>query len=674
MGCGASMEEAEGPMPDLDEQDVHGMTLRRRQEMQKVKDKRKAGNYDLDTLPAPTMTTVGIHPKAEPSRTIDELFEKIPVSEPNVYLTVSALEQVNVLFVYPDQNWNQFPPTKMTRAGITITGPGASEPEEGEAPPEWQCLRMQFKEFDSLDDVYKRWYATADGKIKGVMSIECAGPTMCWATMSPHVFQQRWCLPDGRRAVSLLDTATGIPQRIWNAYVDACGTDEEKQLKWIRWFLAAASAGFQLKAYTAKSVKEGQEFGKGERKSREEIREEAKKERPFDIERSIPIFHGMMKTYKCAVWATLWEFDPELGEVMEYLTIVEDALLRNWFETGVDANLDVDMWYFKRKDASQEPDNVGGIKNWLRKRVLSAGEGQIDDLMDVFKADLFTVTEQMLNTCFGGDICDHSIDVVEALYPDLKEWVKLQARSIGSEMIGVQSEMTLTEEITMAQMSQKLADLRAVQDKPLDQRRMDVHAKVQQLMRDAKAKNTPEAYMELSVACRTPFRVERHFFKFRFLCVFPMHCEEMMKRCKRPKTCTLVLWPERHYDLKKEIPMEAFTLKDGGKAQVDEKADKAVSKLVPGQEDIGSDANEDPRANWSDYDTPDFRGFSALEEVCIGIPYAFHFQMDGHTFLGAQQPIEPSDDKDECYYRRVVFTAACRPYTLNPLKVLGCAM
>lgn len=178
--------------------------------------------------------------------------------------------------------------------------------------------------------------------------------------------------------------------------------------------------------------------------------------------------------------------------------------------------------------------------------------------------------------------------------------------------------------------------------------------------------------MGLSLFCRKPMRVERYFFKFRFICLFPMQTAE--KKHKRPKTCKLVLWPERHNSLKQEIEMESFELPNGGADQVEKKTDSGLSKMTSGEDDIGKKEEKDPRVNWDDYDSDNFRGFTCLEEVAIDLPYAFHFQMDGKTFLGAHQPIEKDDDDDECYYRRVTFSANTRPYTINPLKLLGAVL
>jgi hypothetical protein len=183
------------------------------------------------------------------------------------------------------------------------------------------------------------------------------------------------------------------------------------------------------------------------------------------------------------------------------------------------------------------------------------------------------------------------------------------------------------------------------------------------------------------VSLRSPHRVERYFFKFRFLCVFPCldpnHPEHAAREkagwFRRPESCVLRLWPERHPSLMEEYEMEPFELDDAaGAGRVNPVADDAIAGLSKGSQDlISNDPRIDPRCDWGPYDTPNFRGFSVVVEVAVGLPYSFNFDMDGRTFLSPAFPVPVDEAATHTWYRRAAFNAACRPYTINPLKVLG---
>ena len=58
----------------------------------------------------------------------------------------------------------------------------------------------------------------------------------------------------------------------------------------------------------------------------------------------------------------------------------------------------------------------------------------------------------------------------------------------------------------------------------------------------------------------------------------------------------------------------------------------------------------------------------------MNLSYAFNFDMDGRTFIAADTPVPLDEERVAIKYRRVLFTAASRPFTLNPLKVMGAVL
>ena len=663
--------------------DPNGIPWRLRKAWKEVKLRRKNGQYRLMPIPEPQLEHIrDINPNAVVGRSFDQILKLIKTRKSAVWATVAADVYVNVLFYFPDLQWTDFPPSKFLRPSakydeaentydLTQWKPGMTDfkPTTGTLEPRasgdwnrprWQALRCQLKEYDSFDDATKPWYETTNGEVPGVMMLDVAGKNAAWATLTPNSYQQRWVLPDGRRCMSLLDTNLSIPQRMFGAF-RIMGADFMDD------FLIACDIGCRLARVMAKLVDE-------EDVSAEKVKQLVTSEPPSGILDVKNDFLNCMREHEMGSWTTVWELPPSCGVLKEHLTLIEDSLMRNWFEVAVEAEMDIDLWKYKRKDPKCKPDNEGGIRNYFRKELLEMADKTSSDLMDTFKANMYGSVNTMLVTLFGGESSDKAQPLVDAMFPDLKSMCVQTADTLNADLIGIQGEMKSVDLTSMTEekMKAQLEEWREREKVPLNDRRRDLWERLTEVVETAHKEPTPTNIQHCATACRIPHRVERYFFMFRFLCVFPMQTPEKPRR--KPKQCVLVIWPEGFPNLKQEVPMEPLSLPNGGKDQATEEATQLMEKMTPGSNKIGDNADEDPRVNWGPYPDNNFRGFTCKHEIAIDIPYSVQFQMDGRTFLEPDLPITKKDEEKYVYYRRFTFYAKTRPYTINPLKHLGVAI
>ena len=138
-------------------------------------------------LAAGVFTTSGSDPDAIKLSTKIRQVEEIRVNCGSIFVAAHPDNEIDCLMLYPDAR--------------IIKGDASQDvnPMNMEGSPQWKKgPRVQMKEFDSIDDVYKDWFENGH-TIPGVSLVEDAGAMGGWVRLSPHHYQHRYILPDGRR-------------------------------------------------------------------------------------------------------------------------------------------------------------------------------------------------------------------------------------------------------------------------------------------------------------------------------------------------------------------------------------------------------------------------------------------------------------------------------------------
>lgn len=661
MGCGASSEEV-ATVATFDE--------------------KEAAKWKFVPVPDCKMPNAGIAANARPVRTSEELLKQIRTSNGIVYATVAPEEQVNCLFFFNEFAQADQPPCQFVRAVM--------QPTPGEELPAWESLRLQFKEFDSVDDVRKPWKEGTN--IPGIMACEPAGPTASWCVVCPHSYQHRWVMPNAQRASCFDDDLESIPIRLWERYSkkDEAG-NEGKDSEMIRLYVQCMNESIKQEKRAEKKK------AKKDAGDDSELTEEEKAEcnvDTFNVDEIAPILEGEMSADKAGAYNTVWQLTDALGDFRQRMSGIEDSLLYNWFEIAVESDTDVDTWYYERSDAACEPQNVGGFHTRLVKKAVKSAEEGCDDALNYAKGKMKDATIKMVQTMMGGgpeDDDDTDADkefkakantLVEELYADMDEIVSTNVKSIDAELVGLNHELPANDgDINDGSAQQKLDAMRTSDNRPLPERREELWAVVKKEHEDTMAQvdacgtfeEKAKHYEAMSQRMRVPRRVARHFFKFNFYLVFPLMKDSGTFR--KPNNAKLVIWVERAPGTKQEIEMQELRMPNGGEDQVDENVDKATGMANDGDDSVSDNADSDPRANWSNYDSKDFRGYWCQAEVAVDcLAYAYHFELDGRQFIDNDSFFSKDDEEAKVYYRRVRFSAAARIFTVNPLKQTGLAL
>jgi hypothetical protein len=712
--------------------DDQGLTWRLRLLWRALKDKQRHGIFKLEPAPPIRLDGIrGRNPLAKPVRTTEFIIKNIKTTKQAVFVTASEDTVLDMLFYYPDLQWSEFRPSRLVyadpeldvdelewaqrlRTQKSIPGETATEkseplrplptipsrearvPKQTKTPdaeneekqretssgflssvlggsasasnqavpvekktrrdgilyrPHWTACRSQFKEFDSVDDTLKPWFETTNGELPGLFAVDVAGDNAAWVSMQPNSMQQRWVLPDARRAVSLLDTNLSIPQRIYAAFEEFGGPFLEN-------FLDACSLGYRLtKAMLdveddfpttdleekALKVKEYAEDGEG---FSQDVRD---------------AFTNCMRHELMGTWETVWEFPDSCGPIKIHLSTLEDIMLMNWFETAVEAEYDVDVWYYRKSDPKYKPKAEGGVKTWLRRKVIRSGNEKAIELMEDFKASMSGALRKQLTKLFGKG--SEGEDMVKALFPDLDSFCKLQAQSIDACTIGINPKLApFDPRETTEQLTKKLDKWRANDAKDMDVLRAEASRRVREIV------SSKSSLESISKRLRMPVLLERHFYSFKFLCVFPMQKDAPLRK---PNCCKLKIWPEGHPSLTETVEMTPLMIAGGGLENANEIAETTHGMLINGLDEYDSDEEDDPRVKWEPYPNADFRGYCCDKVVATGVPYAVSFEMDGRTFMAENYPIAADDEAERVYYRRFQFNATARPYTINAFRFMG---
>mmetsp|Transcript_46347 Transcript_46347/g.142989 ORF Transcript_46347/g.142989 Transcript_46347/m.142989 type:complete len:766 (-) Transcript_46347:184-2481(-) len=575
--------------------------------------------------------------------------------------------------------------------------PSAPTPS-GDGAPKWVGAVCQFKEFDSLDDIAKPWHRNAGGGVPGLLRLEAAGPAAAWATLEPHQYQQRWALPDGDRVACFTDDSPSIPQRILAAY-RACGGDEyvralvdriqavrraiPEDILMAAFDAAETAAAVGAQAAKQAGVKGGPKAAADAAKKAAKLKKmivAAERARTLDVDAILEAFHTLMSDEGLGQMGSVYQLPPALDDLKAILGYVEDALLYNWIEVAVEAEVEVGTNYFEESDKRGKRHTEWRVWDTVLRKFLDEANELADEAFAELKEQLSILTRVCLLDAFDGDAAEGGVShaarateaaqrQIDALFPDLTDMVKMDADSIDAELMGVSSGFDAADGTLVApdEIPALLQRWRTEDARPLAERRQEVYDReVARIARYVEThRDSMQRIAQLGEQTRLPIVVPRHFHDYEFILLFPRQSDHPGVR--KPSRARLCIWPEGCLQLEQKVHMSDFTLPFGGVQDEDALIEKAADLYDDGDDTI--DSADDPRRLWLEYPSSEWRGFRCTVEVPTGLVHDFNFELDGAVFLDHNSFV--TGEKGKEYFRRVRFREAARRFTFNPLKELG---
>lgn len=567
--------------------------------------------------------------------------------------------------------------------------PPPPDPRRPGAPNWTEGAVCQLKEFDTFDDVKKPWFRQAGG-IPGVFRLETAGPNGAWATLSPHTYQQRWVLPDGVRLATFDDDALSVPERIYYGFKRNGGNEFLRELCDRLEGARDASAALFLAAVADTADCSGSDSDDDlppvrgvaannrqmQRLQRAAI-EKAKAFMEYDIRGLVKVFEAEIEKFKD--YETIHQLPEELNPVKPILAYLEDALLYNWFDVGLDADVEVGERYFKKAEQRQQVYEEWSLFDYVMSKCIDKGNDLADSALKELKEQLSGLSEKVLRTAFQGDTDggwlggDDNGELekkvrrqVEILFPDIDDMIDMDLASLDTQLHGIVSE--LPPSYPPHEVAGMLDKWRREDAMPLEERRSRHYATVAKRFKTLceNAEGNYEKFRAIAQQSRIPSILPRHFYEFTFVLLFPRLKDHDPLHCRKPSEAVFVIWPEGCLEDEIRVRMTDFSLPNGGVDDENPVIELAADLFDNGDDTI--DDAKDPRNRWQDYPSGDWRGFHASASVACDITWNFNFELDGVVFLDHNSfNLEP----DREYFRRVRFEQRSRVHTFNPLTYLG---
>lgn len=663
----------------------------------------------------PRFKSDGNHPGFKPMESKYNPRNNLMITCGGLFVTNADDETMDVLFLYPDAAYAHMGPTDRLEVQPDVTDRGRAK---------WTSIRVELKEFDSPDDILKEWYDDG-GQIPGVLMVEPAGPLGAWARLQPHSYQQRYVLPNGRRvAHPCMDKAFkplptlrmthpnnparevsyfSLPQRMHRLY-KAHGEEALKSLilrieERVRQIQVTAVAMLGPTAAATEVIAWG------------------------DLILELPTEIEQMKDY-----TTVHDIrNKRLQPLVDVLAEVEDALLMNWFDVALIGELEIGK--YKGIGPNGTIKRANSFWDYLLKKCVvgidETGDNAVGSMREKLSVTMIEEINKFLAKTDAMKDEGDAPNLVEILFPDLDDIVARAVQCVDFEATGLAADVPLNEKVienhnkrseqaalalekyrqTVEKLPkekitpvappnplptvttiQELLDLRRKLDaRSLEERRVELY---DQVIAQAEVYSDPEERFPrarfMSELCLRPHLLQKFYHKFTFFLVFPQFNALERDDMLRPNEALLRLWPEgAPYDTAVTLTMTPLFL-DPVETRMDSVkgvtnkvqqtfASMTTKGLDEGNSSIDSDDEKDPRNRWIPYPDERFRGYECTAEVAIDCTYFFHFLLDGVLFVDHDSYYLPSGDEG-LYGRKVHFSAAVRPYTINPLVGAGMAL
>ena len=543
----------------------------------------------------------------------------------------------------------------------------------------WAATVCQVKEFDSLDDVQAPW-TDATGLVPGVFNLEPAGATAAWATLSPNQYQQRWVLPDGARVASFDEVSRlSIPQRIERAFSAGGGSQMLSKLveslneglqgnsDWLDKLSGDDGTGRPTKSSAAATASANNASLPCFRAFRKSLTG------PFDVQQYAQRLKDEIAN--CATYRSVHQLPAAFGPFKTLLAYLEDLLLYNWFEVAVDAEVEIGTSYFIRAEMPRQKYTQKSWYDNVQRRAIDISNELIDTTFAAFKYQVKQLSRKLLQLVFGEGKKGEAM--AEALFPDIDSIMDANLASVDSELVGCSTALPAPMDMSPTEVRALFELWHREENQPVEQRRRkfyeDTTQKFASMARKVQKTGDPEQIARLLRQSRIPQLLPQHFFEFDFFLLFPQYKESNKNDCRRPNDCVLSIWPENCPGLGQNVKMSILELPH------DEDRGGVLSALAggvmdDGDDSVSDDADDDPRANWPEYPSTEFRGYRCTFKAALDFNYSFNFSMDKRLFLDHNSYFSKEEQVEREYYRRVRFSAASRPYTYNPLRSLGLAL
>jgi hypothetical protein len=409
----------------------------------------------------------------------------------------------------------------------------------------------------------------------------------------------------------------------------------------------------------------------------------AERARNLDVDAIIAAFEDLMSDEGLGAMGSVYQLPPALDDLKAILGYVEDALLYNWVEIAVEAEIEIGTNYFEEGDTSGRRKTEWRVWDTVLRKFLDEANDLADEAFAELKQQLGILTRVCLLDAFDGDGDSNAMVTgaseaaqkqIDALFPDLTDMVKMDANSIDAELMGVHSGFDDADDAGAnrnaprpEEIPELLQQWRRDDARPLEERRREVYDKeVQRIARYFETHQESMARMaQLGEQTRIPLVVPRHFQDFEFILLFPR--QEDHPGVVKPMTARLCLWPEGCLQLEQKVNMADFELPGGGVKDENALIEKAADLYDDGDDTI--DSSDDPRRLWTDYPSAEWRGFKCTVEAPLGLVHNYNFELDGAVFLDHNSFV--TGEKGKEYFRRIRFREAARRFTFNPLKEMG---
>jgi hypothetical protein len=330
-----------------------------------------------------------------------------------------------------------------------------------------------------------------------------------------------------------------------------------------------------------------------------------------------------------------------------------------------------DSWKLRRKRQTEWK-----FLDLVQRQFLSKANQLADKAFVQLREQLTALTHYILHTAFegvqqkskvftGDDSARRHID---ALFPDLRQMVAMDALSVEAELGGIverfaDDDPALRDPKHVGAMLQRW---RQEDARPLSERRTEHYWNTVRKF-EAMAERGRRSYtkmLEMGEKSRVPQLMPRHFAEFTFVLLFPRLLDHPASR--KPHSARLCIWPEGALPLEQKVKLSEFTLPDGGREHENMLAENVADYYDTGDDVI--DTADDPRHKWAEYPSKEWRGFTGSAEVALDVIYNYNFELDNVVFVDHNSFVV--NDARE-YFRRIKFMQRSRPYTFNPLSLLG---